>query len=462
MKTVSLDVLREGMITDCEYYTREGELLLSQGVSIQQHHIDALRRRKVFELFAKESGDDDEIRRLLSAEFKSLDKLELDEEKAAPQAPPQRPRALDRPKFSHIKAGEEGVKQLNTSASAKALDEKLSAGQSSDQPSGPALKQSAREMQVADRTEAYKSEISTSYESALRTTRLLLQSIVNDERSDGQAARGIVEQFVETFINDKDILLNISTIQSGDIEYIYHHSLNVCLLAINIGASYGYSKEQVIEIGMGALLHDVGMLLTPREIRLKQGRLTRDEWFEIQKHPINGLHLLESVVRLPDSVPFIAYQAHERTNGKGYPKQRSGRFLHAYAKIVQIADIFEALSAPRTYRPPQIPYKAMETIIKMTRQGMISGEFVKAFLAYASLFPVGSFIELSDHRIARVINAHPTSYAKPRVSVLTDAAGAVLPRQKIYQIDLSTDTTVQVMRALDSNALAKVTLMDGF
>jgi HD-GYP domain-containing protein (c-di-GMP phosphodiesterase class II) len=453
-------MLHEGLVTDREYFTAEGDLLLSKGVAVKQHHIDALRRRNVLHLWYRDSAEEDEISRLLSADIKSLDKLELDD--AAPAFAAEPPGAMALPAFKNIRPGAEGVAQLARSARARDLDDRLQRGETRDTPSGPALNESATRMSVDQRTESYKTEVSSSYREALATTRSLLISIANGERTDGAIARSVSERFVRTFLNDRDILMNISMIQSTQQEYIFHHSLNVCLLSINIAAAYGYSHDQVVEIGIGALLHDVGMLLAPSEIRLKEGRLTQDEWFEIQKHPIMGLHLLESVTRLPDSAPFVAYQAHERENGKGYPKRRSGRFLHAFARIVQIADVFEALCAPRAYRPPKMPYKAMEMIIKMTRQGLAPGQFVKAFLSYASLFPVGSFIELNDHRIARVVAAHPTSYAKPTVSVMLDASGNRLTAKDIYQVDLAADTSVQVLRALDAAALPGVSLMEGF
>ena len=154
---------------------------------------------------------------------------------------------------------------------------------------------------------------------------------------------------------------------------------------------------------MGALLHDVGMLLIPEEIRFKKGRLSKDEWYEVQKHAILGMHVLEKIPNLPESALYVAYQTHERENGKGYPKQRTGRFIHAFAKIVQVADVYESLCSQRDYRPPYLPYRAMELLIKMSVRNLLSIDFVKAFLAYASLFPIGSVVELSNHCIARVV-----------------------------------------------------------
>jgi HD-GYP domain-containing protein (c-di-GMP phosphodiesterase class II) len=239
----------------------------------------------------------------------------------------------------------------------------------------------------------------------------------------------------------------------------------VCLLSINIAAAMGYNEEQIQEIGTGALLHDIGMLLIPREIWQKEARLDESEWFEVMKHPMLGLHVLENVTRLPASVPLIAYQAHERINGRGYPKQRHSRLIHHYAQIVQIADVYEALASPRPYRGPYIPYKAMEMVVRMTRTGFFHNEKTRLFIEYASLFPVGSLVELTDGRIAKVIKANGSHYTKPQLSVLTDEHGTALPKDEIYQLDLVNghdDGEVGIVRAHPSDYVPRRGVMDGF
>jgi HD-GYP domain-containing protein (c-di-GMP phosphodiesterase class II) len=236
----------------------------------------------------------------------------------------------------------------------------------------------------------------------------------------------------------------------------------VCLLSINIAASANYSEKQIIEIGMGALVHDVGMLLIPKEIRFKKGKITEDEWFEIQKHPILGSYLLEKIKSLPKSVPFIAYQVHERENGRGYPKRRHGRLIHRFAKIVQVADFFEAMTSPRSYRKAFTPYEVISSLIKMVQQSLMPQDFTSAFLAYASLFPIGSLVQLNDHRIAKVVHTNSDRLSKPVVSILTDNDGKTLKKDKIYQEDLKDSSALQIIKALHSDYVKGIEIMDGF
>lgn len=479
MKAIELSSIPIGNTTESAFYSHDGELLMNEGVLVTDAHIDALKRRHFTTIYIKDAREDDELQRILSKEFtvgdleledakgqaKLQDKKSSESQKSIKVEPkPQTTRAkiLERPDLKAIKQGKDGLEQLQKSQQAEALDSKITDAQSSDKPSGPALKDIAKEMKVEERTAQYKSQVTAGYSDAINSVQNTVTMLGNGEKINGSMIRSVVEKFVATFVTDKNILLNISGIKSSNEDYLFNHSLNVCLLSINIAASYGYNREQIVEIGMGALLHDVGMLLIPRELRLKPGRLTEDEWFEVQKHPILGLHLLEEITHLPASVPYVAYQCHERENAKGYPKQRSNRFIHNFAKIVQVADIYEALSSARAYRSPFIPYKAMEVLVKMTRQGFVSGEFVRAFLLYTSLFPVGSIVELSNKCIAKVIKANNTSLTKPIVSVLVSEQGFQLSKEKIFQIDLATETSIQVVKAHPSDYLKNNNLMDGF
>ncbi len=469
MKMVKLSSLTLGTVTEAEYCTEKGEVLISKGVTITQNHINILKRRNILELHKKSSFEDEELQRLLSTEFE-MQELDLDEkpEPVRPKKPQKAPellglaKILELPEFQCIKPGEAGLEQLAKSKQATELDTKFKSGRTPDRPMGPALKDEVQEITPTERTEAYKNQVLSSYDVALNKVKYILNALANGEQIDGNQIRRIVDGFVKRYITDSNILLNLSTIKCADTLYLYNHSLNVCLLSINIAASFGYNREQVVEIGMGALLYDVGMFLIPKEFYMKKGRLTKDEWFEVQKHPIMGLHLLEGVTRLPESIPYMAYQSHERENGTGYPKKRLNRLIHYFSKIVQIADIYIALSSPRPYREEYMPYKAMETIIKMTKQDLVSGEFVKSFLSYTSLFPVGSLVELNNKKIAKVTAANRSSFAKPMVSILTNEKGEPLTQSNMYQLDLSDDTNTHIVKALRSDHLPDITVMDGF
>ena len=126
---------------------------------------------------------------------------------------------------------------------------------------GPALKQQATQIAVSQRTPAYVSEVNTSYAGAIADVKTILNSLVEGKGVDEASIRTVVNRFIKTYLTDKSILINITNTKAWEGEYLYHHTLNVCLLAINIAAASNYSEKQIYEIGIGALVHDVGMLL---------------------------------------------------------------------------------------------------------------------------------------------------------------------------------------------------------
>jgi HD-GYP domain-containing protein (c-di-GMP phosphodiesterase class II) len=392
MKKIEVSMLMPGSEAQQDYYSERGELLISQGVVITSKHMEMLRRRNIFEVYVKLSSEEEELERILSADFGALGKLDIEEQakrqhKVPPPAKRREPKALSLPEYRTLAKGKDGLSQLLNDSASTSLDNNF-VGRTPDKPSGPALAGRASQVAVGERTQQQKRDVSKAYDNALAEVTGILNRLADGHQMNGNEVRDIVKRFVKIFVTDRNILLNISAKKHSGTNHLYHHSLNVCLLAVNIAASMGYSEMQIVEIGMGALLHDLGMFLIPDSIMAKQGRLSEEEWYEVQKHPILALHLLERIRQLPDSVPYMAYQTHERENKTGYPKQRGTHLIHNFAKIVQVADVYEAMSSPRSYRAAHIPYKAMENVIKMTRQGLIAGDYVEAFLRYASLFPV--------------------------------------------------------------------------
>jgi HD-GYP domain-containing protein (c-di-GMP phosphodiesterase class II) len=440
MVVINIDSLIPGQITEGDYYSVQGELLISRGVNLSSQLIDALKRRNIFELQIINSYIETSASRTRQAQStkNGIEDIGL--------------RASSF--FTDIDDGEIGLQQLLHMHSVSDLDKAFRFGRVNDRPIGAALKLRMKQMYISNRSELYKHEVKTSYSNALNEVKYILNGLADAKKLDTIKIREVVESFMGTFVNDKNVLLAVSNAKPERENHLYHHALNVCLLSLTIAANSGFSEEQVIHIGIGSLLHDVGMLLIPREIRLKRGRLTEREWIEVQKHPLLGVRILDKLLNLPDTVKFIAYQMHERINGKGYPKQNIGDTIHNYAKIAQVADVFEAVSSPRSYRDAFEPYRGMEMLVKMTHSGLLNEEYVRAFLSATSLFPVGTLVELNDKRIAKVIAANPLRYDKPVLSVLVNTEGKMLNAQLIYQLDLAKESSVKIIRSLPIDTLA--------
>jgi HD-GYP domain-containing protein (c-di-GMP phosphodiesterase class II) len=461
MNSIPLKSLRSGSIAPVNYCGKKGEMLIARGTLITWRHLDLLKERNALELFYEPASEEEVINHLLGSGTQIPDLSDLSD-----FLPAGEQLQLDKPyvplDMKKVKPGKKGVEELSNSALARGLDEKFGKPGTSDQPTGEALKNSASEAPVFNRSEDFKAEVTDSYGSSLKEVELTLKLLLANKNARLEDVAFIVRKFVKIFITDKNILLNISNTRPETDEFIFHHSLNVCLLSINVAASYGYNEKQVTEIGIGALVHDIGMLLIPASIRNKPGKLTPDEHYEIQKHPVFGLHLLQNIKNMSDRIAYIAYQVHERENSTGYPKQRTGHLIHRFAKMVQVADIYEALTSRRPHRPPFIPCEGIMKIIQMAKAGLIADDAVKAFLEYVSLFPVGSLVQLSNNAIAKVVHANKSALHLPIVSVITDENGVLLGRDKIHPLDLKANAGILIRKGLPFDYLKDVDVMHGF
>lgn len=329
-----------------------------------------------------------------------------------------------------------------------------------DNPVGPALAQFMTQLRPRERTEIYKNETHKRFQDAVGQVRILYGKILRGEIASNAIVRSIVGSFMDTFMKDRNLLLNLAGVPYVGHDYLFDHSLKQCLLSLSLASAAGYSRSQSVEIAQGALLADVGMMLVPERIRLKRGKLSDAEIFEVRKHPMLGMTLLEHVHGLSEAALLIPYQHHERMGGSGYPDKRAGAAVSRFSRIVSIADVFTALISPRTYRDSMLPYQAMVSLLTLGGAGQLDGDHIKQFLRTMSMFPLGSLVRLSSGRVAKVVAPNPTEFTKPTVSLLTDEAGASLPKSAIAQIDLA-ESQEKIVEALSGAAIPQQ-ILDGF
>lgn len=260
-----------------------------------------------------------------------------------------------------------------------------------------------------------------------------------------------VEQAVTEFVNltsvDADLLPLIVAMQAAKGEYLFDHCVNVSLLSMAVGAHLGLDRTKLLELGTGALLLDVGMLRISDAIRLAPRKLTADERIEVKRHTLYTLDSLQRIEGLSSVVPFVGYQVHERADGTGYPRGRSGMFIHQYAKIAAVMDVYSAMTRPRPYRPAIPPYLAMRQILAEGSRGKLDRAVIRALLDCLSLFPVGSLVELEGGVRARVMRANPGNHTRPivvEVDTKDEPSGTA--------IDLTKEMSTRVVRVLIDDA----------
>jgi len=211
------------------------------------------------------------------------------------------------------------------------------------------------------------------------------------------------------------------------------HSVNVCIYALMLGKGVNYSRKQLIELGITALLHDIGMIFIPQEIVEKNGKLTASEIEKIRKHPYYTYKILQTLGEKYSWIAKVAYQEQEREGGQGYPRGLKGDEIHDYAKIIGVVDVYEALTHHRPQRKGYMPHEAVKLILG-TQKDLFSNEVKRLLLTKLSCFPLGSYVKLNSKAICKVVEINEDSPLRPAVEILFDSQRRKLSRKKVINL----------------------------
>lgn len=231
------------------------------------------------------------------------------------------------------------------------------------------------------------------------------------------------------------------------------HSINVAILAVRLGLAMGYRHLQAVELSLAALLHDVGLCRVDRRVIFKTSPLTEDDRKAIRNHSKLGAEVLS---RLPSEYRWLAEvvrQVHERENGQGYPDRLKANAIHPYAKLIGLADVYEAMSQPQPNRQPVVPYEIMQELTE-NRQGLFAGELLQALSRVLTTFPPGSLVRLSTKELARVVAVREETPLRPVVEVLCDESGQRPTERVVY--DLKDQPEVGIAQTLSPDWVAEV------
>lgn len=228
--------------------------------------------------------------------------------------------------------------------------------------------------------------------------------------------RNITNDLMKAITDNDAIAVDISALKISD-EYTFKHSVDVATMSMIVAKRYGFTREQVYEIGIAGLLHDIGKSQIPNEVLNKAGKLTDEEFALMKQHTLLGYKILTDKKDLSEDIKMGVLQHHEKTNGKGYPMGIEEDKINIFARIISVVDIYDALVTERPYKKPFSPRDAVEMIMSMT--GELDINVMRCFLESVILYPVGTDVPLSNGETARVIENNPHYVLRPKVLGLT-------------------------------------------
>lgn len=259
-----------------------------------------------------------------------------------------------------------------------------------------------------------------------------------------RAVKSMVDYIIDELLSDQNVLVNLVDIRTFD-DYTFGHSVNVCILAIMTGIVLGYHDLKLKELGIGALLHDIGKTRINKTILNKPDDLTADEYKEIKRHAEYGFQILRQYDDVPLLSAHVAFQHHERWDGMGYPRHLAQDNIHEYARIVAVADVYDALLADRPYRASYTVNQAI-TIIKRMSGIHLDPHCIEAMLANIAVYPIGTIVELNTGEIGIVVDVNREMPTHPIVRIVYDKYTRRI--QHPHEIDLSKLSTILIAKTL--------------
>ena len=271
-----------------------------------------------------------------------------------------------------------------------------------------------------------KEKVRMTYAHALTSVREVTEKIDSKRRAGVRKLKRVVQNMVDLLAEDESLLLAVSTVRDHD-DYTCTHSVNVALLCVCIGNRIGLSRVELRRIGICGLVHDLGKVEIPKEILNKPGMLTPDEILEIEKHPLRSVsHIIKfrSSRELKARIILPPFEHHLRYDLSGYPRVSRNKPISLFGKILAIADVFDALTSPRIYRPTPIsPDRALAFMLDQAGK-TFDPILMKVFANMLGVYPVGTLLILDTGGMGIVVDApEDDERDRPHIIMLHSGGG---------------------------------------
>ena len=250
----------------------------------------------------------------------------------------------------------------------------------------------------------------------------LITNIMQDVRLGKQVeverVTPMVDQMVSSIFRNQDAMLSLQRVRNRD-QYTFEHSVSVAVLMVTFAKELGLPRETIQDIGVGAMLHDIGKIKVPDEILNKPGKLTDDEFAVMRNHVVYSAEILADTPGVSHTAIAVAAQHHERWDGSGYPHGLAGDKISTYGQMAAVVDVYDAITADRCYHKGQEPTAVLRKLLEWS-QHHFNPTLVQQFIRCVGIYPVGTLVQLESGRLAVVTEAGEKGPLYPTVRAIYD------------------------------------------
>lgn len=276
-----------------------------------------------------------------------------------------------------------------------------------------------------------------------------MRRLSNNKQMDYYRVSGVVDSIIDDILSKKVDLISVKDIRMQD-ENTFAHSVNVCVMSIALAVKLSIPVSKIKSIAMGALLHDIGKALLPKEITSKVGPLTESEAAEIKKHPIIGYNLIKDNSDTTATTKVSVLMHHEHINGNGYPMSLSGDKIHYSARIIAVCDEFDSMINSGKNENVKNTTDAIEYLIG-TSGHIFDKSIVDEFMKIIPIYDTGSVVLLSNGIIGIVVKNNSVNLTRPVVRAIYNPKTGEKYINSLSLIDLRTELSIKIVRELDVN-----------
>ncbi|MBI9102244.1 MAG: HD-GYP domain-containing protein [Spirochaetales bacterium] len=256
------------------------------------------------------------------------------------------------------------------------------------------------------------------------------------KKTEGKSYTNLLDVVFPLILKDPEAWLNYALEAKRDVNNPAQNAVNTMIYCMAIAEKTTFSDKEKLDLAMAALLHDIGMLKIPDSIKRKNGKLTNDELVKMKTHTILTYRFITSELGFEDALGRIALLHHERWDGKGYPRQLAKKQIPLAARILSVADAFEAMIKDTPYRDSMIGYTAVRQILNDNSR-RFDADIIKVFIKSMGIYPVGSYVILNDGAVGVVSKIHANAPLRPVIRVLMTGKGEKVQNMNVNLLEHS-------------------------